>query len=151
MANLITVAEVANACSCSAKLGPVWMSGVSDSGYSTGLAVLDHQRHDIKIDKTIFWIKNFHVTTDRSAPLRKRHPIETSDALVEASADGIADFESKQFAGRIVEVGDASFRICHDDSFLDGVENRFEKTFLLGQAQKIILHLFRPDASESLD
>ena len=38
----------------------------------TSLAVFNDQRHDIKIDKAIFWIENFHITTDRSAALRKR-------------------------------------------------------------------------------
>jgi hypothetical protein len=39
-------------------------------------------------------------------------------------------------------------RIGHDDPFLNGVEDRLEKTFLLGQTQKIILHLLRPNLAE---
>ncbi len=83
--------------------------------------------------------------------MRQRFPIETADALVEPFADCFAPMKPKQFANRIVEIGDAAFRIGDNDPFLDGVENRLEKTFLLCQAQKIILHLFRPNASESLN
>ena len=51
----------------------------------------------------------------------------------------------------IVEVSDPGFRVGDDDAFLDGIEHGFQETFLLRQAQKIILHVFRPDAAETLD
>jgi len=51
----------------------------------------------------------------------------------------------------IVEVSDPGFRVRHDDAFLDGIEHGFQETFLLRQAQKIILHVFRTDAAEALD
>src|SRR5438552_6785775 len=109
------------------------------------------QGHDIKIYKAIRRIKNFHVATDWPAALRQRFPIETAHALVEAFADRIAGINSKQIAGRIVEISDPAFRIGNDDSFLNGVEDGLEKTFLLRQSQEIILHLFRPNPAESLD
>src|SRR4029079_1999930 len=34
---------------------------------------------------------------------------------------------------------------------MDCIENGFQKTFFLGQAQEIILNFFRPNAPESLD
>jgi len=39
-------------------------------------------------------------------------------------------------AGSFVKVTDAALRIRDDDSFLDRIENRFEKTFFLREAQK---------------
>jgi len=54
-------------------------------------------------------------------------------------------------AGGVVKISDSPFRIGNDDSFLDGIENRFEKTFLLREAQKIILHFLRPDLAEAAD
>jgi hypothetical protein len=78
-------------------------------------------------------------------------PIETTHAFVEPFANGVTGLETKQFARRTVEICDAPLRIRYDDSFLDRVENRFEKTFFLGQAQKIILHLLGADAPEPLD
>src|SRR4029077_7784706 len=57
-------------------------------------------------------------------------------------------FESEQFAGRIIEVSDTSIRIGDNDSFLNRIENRFEKSFLLRQAEKIILHLLGSDFAE---
>src|SRR5437867_1949705 len=77
--------------------------------------------------------------------------IVTSDTFVEPLADYIASLQPKQSASCIVQIRDPAFGIGHNDAFLDGIENRFQETFLLGQAQKIILHLFRPDAAESLD
>ena len=34
---------------------------------------------------------------------------------------------------------------------MDRIENGFQKTFFLGQAQEVILNFFRPNAPESLD
>src|SRR5437867_3147502 len=107
--------------------------------------------HDIKIYKAIRRLKHLHVTTYWTVTLRQRFPIETAHALVEAFADRIAGINSKQIAGRIVEISDPAFRIGNDDSFLNGVEDGLEKTFLLRQSQEIILHLFRPDPAEALD
>ena len=125
-------------------------AGVSASGYSR-LAVLHHQRHNVKIDEAILRIKNFDVMTDWSAALSERFPIETPDTFVESFADYIACLEPKQSASCIVQIRNPPFGIGHNDAFLDGIENRFQETFLLGQAQKIILHFFRPDAAEPLD
>src|SRR5207244_7272981 len=124
-------------------------AGISDSGYR--LAMLDHQRHDVKIDEAILRIKNFHVMADWPATLRQRFPIETLDTFVERFADGIRRLQSKQSASCVVQIRDPAVRIGNDDAFLDSIENRFQKTLLLGQAQKIILHLFRADAPEPLD
>ena len=60
-------------------------------------------------------------------------------------------FETEKFAGSFVQVGDPAFRIGDDDSFLDRVENGLEKTFFLGEAQKIILHFTRIDLPEATD
>src|SRR5438045_4428079 len=49
-----------------------------------GLAMFDHQRHDIEIDEAIRRIKDFHVATDWPAALRQRLPIKAADALVES-------------------------------------------------------------------
>src|SRR6266436_10405164 len=113
--------------------------------------MLYHQGHHVKIDEAILRIKNFHVMTDWSAAFRKRFPIETADTFVEAFADYIAPLQPKQSASCLVQIRDPAFGISHDDAFLDGIENSLQETFLLGQAQKIILHFFRPDALESLD
>ena len=83
--------------------------------------------------------------------MRERFPIKAAHAFVEPFADCILAFQSKQFAGRIVQISDAPVRIGHDDPFLDGVEDGLEETFLLREPQEIILHLLRPDAAESLD
>ena len=53
--------------------------------------------------------------------------------------------QAEKFAGGVVQISDSAFRVGHDDSFLDRIENRLEKTFLLGQLQKIILNVLRPD------
>src|SRR6266536_2074506 len=135
----------------SAKRSPFSIAGVSDSSQGPSLTVFDHQGHDVKIDEAICRIKNFHVATDRLSALSERFPIETTDAVIEPFPDGVARAEPKQLAGRIIKVSNAASRIGHNDAFLNGVENGLEEAFLLRQTQKIILHLFRPNASESLD
>ena len=83
--------------------------------------------------------------------MRERFPIKPAHSFIEALADGIIILQPKELAGRFVEIGDAALRIGDDDVFLDGVKNGFEKTFLLRQAQKIVLHVLRSDAPESLN
>jgi hypothetical protein len=73
-------------------------------GYISRFAVLDHQRHDVKIDEAIFRIKNLHVTTERSATFSKRFPIEATSTFVEPFSDGVRCLQSEQFAGRIVQI-----------------------------------------------
>ena len=68
--------------------------------------MLDHQRHDVKIDEAIFRIKNFHVTAQRSDALGKRSPIEAANTFVEPFSDGVCSLQAKQFAGRIVQICD---------------------------------------------
>src|SRR5438270_2926964 len=88
---------------------------------------------------------------DRAAALSKRFPIESSNAFVEALADCFTCCQSKQRARCIIQVSDTSFRVSDDDALLNGIEYCLQKTFLLRQTQKIVLHLFRPDTSEPLD
>src|SRR5438874_4647457 len=45
------------------------VAGIVDPGYI--FASLDHQRHDIKIQESICWIKNFHVAADGTGRLRE--------------------------------------------------------------------------------
>src|SRR5262249_61933306 len=68
-------------------------------------AMFDHQRHDVKIDEAIFRIKNFHVSTERSAALSKRSPIEAANTFIEPFSDCLRCLETKQFAGGIVQIG----------------------------------------------
>ena len=114
-------------------------------------APLDDQRHDIEIDEAVRRIENFHVAAERGVGLRKRFPIEPPHLFVERFADRVFAVEPEDFAGGVIQIGDAAFRIGHDDPFLDGVENRLEKTFFLREAEQIILHLLRPDAAEAAD
>src|SRR5438270_5365951 len=88
---------------------------------------------------------------DWPAAFCSRFPIEASDAFRKPVADRIGGFEPEQCTSRLVQVSDASIGIGHNDAFLNGVENRFQKAFLLRQAQKIILHLFRSDPPKPLD
>src|SRR4029453_2132244 len=104
VANLFTVTGGGNPAHCSAKRSSVSISGVGDSSHSPSLAVFDHQRHDVKINKAICRIKNFHVATDRPAALGKRLPIKAADALVEAFPDGMARAKPKQLTGCIVKI-----------------------------------------------
>ena len=66
-------------------------------------------------------------------------------------ADRVVAIETKDFAGGVVQIGDSAAGIGDDDSFLDGIENRLEKTLLLREAKEIILHLLRPDPAETAD
>jgi hypothetical protein len=66
-----------------------------DRGYINSFAILDHQRHDVKIDEAIFRIKNFHVATKRFAALGKRPPIKAANAFVEPFPDGVCRLQSK--------------------------------------------------------
>src|SRR6516164_751429 len=86
----------------------------------------DDERHDVEINEPVGWIKNFHVAADRDLTLRKRRPIETAYAFIEAFAERIVGIDAKQMASRVVQIGDSPFRIGDDDSFLDRIENRFE-------------------------
>ena len=81
----------------------------------------------------------------------QRVPIETTHSFVELFADRIFARESKKLAGRVVQISNSAGGIGDNDSLLDGVENGLEKSFLLSQAQQIILHLFRPDLTEPPD
>jgi hypothetical protein len=83
--------------------------------------------------------------------MSRRDVATTANAFIEAFADCFARLETKQAARRIIQVRDSAFRVCYDDAFLDRVENGFQETFLLGQAQKIILNVFRPDSTQALD
>src|SRR6266550_177567 len=125
-------------------------AGVSASGYSW-LALFHHQRDNVKIDEPILRIEDFHVVADRAAAASQRFPIKTANAFVEPLADCVTCLQPKYSTCCIVEVSDPGLRVRHDDAFLDGIEHGFQETFLLRQAQKIILHVFRPDAAEALD
>src|SRR6266566_6224075 len=114
-------------------------------------ALFHHQRDNVKIDKPILRIEDFHVVADRAAAASQRFPIKTANAFIEPLAGCFACLQPKYSTCCIVEVSDPGFRIRHDDAFLDGIEHGFQETFLLRQAQKIILHVFRTDAAEALD
>ena len=76
-------------------------------------------------------------------------------------AGGAGELSGGRFAGRLLAVGPeevagrggqgggAPVGVGHDDSFLDGIENRFENSFLLREAKQVILHLFGADAAEA--
>ena len=113
-------------------------------------AGLDYKRDAVKINEAVGRIENFHIAADRGFP-RERVPIQAANTLVQASSERIFRFQPEQLAGRVVQISDSTIRIGDDDSFLDGIENRLEKTFLLRQAQKIILHVLRPDFAEATD
>src|SRR5437660_10754796 len=116
-----------------------------------GRAMFDREGNDVKINETILRIKNFHVATDRSFRLGKSVPIQAAHSFVQPFADRILAFQSKQFAGCLIYVGDAPVRIGDDDTFLDGVENDFEKSFFLCETDQVILHLLGTDPPEALD
>src|SRR3981081_3399236 len=111
---------------------------------------LNHERDAVKIDESVGGIEDLHVAADCGFT-RESVPIQPANALVQTFAERILRFQSEQLAGGIVEISDSALRIGDDDSFLDRVENGFEKTFLLRQAQKIILHIFRPNLAEATD
>jgi len=114
-------------------------------------ALFHHQRDNVKIDEPILRIEDFHVVADRAAASSHRFPIKTADPFIQPFADRFACLQPKYSTCCIVEVSDPGFRVGDDDAFLDGIEHGFQETFLLRQAQKIILHVFRPDAAETLD
>ena len=70
---------------------------------------------------------------------------------LERFANRVFAVEPEDFAGCVIQIGDPPFRIGHDDPFLDRIENRLEKTFLLREAEQIVLHLLRTDAAEAAD
>ncbi len=114
-------------------------------------AALDHERHDVEIDEPVRRIKNLHVPAEGGVRLREGLPIEPADLFLERFADRLVAVEAEDVAGRVVEIGNAPLGVGHDDPFLDGIENRLEETFLLGEAEQIILHLLRSDAAEALN
>ena len=71
--------------------------------------------------------------------------------FIEAFADRFLRLEAKQLARRLVEVSDAARRISHDDAFLDGVEDGLDQALFVRELEKVILHLLRAHASETLD
>ena len=85
------------------------------------------------------------------ADLRERVPIQAANAFVQPFADGCFRIQAKDFAGGVIQISDSPAGIGDDDSFLDGVENGLEKTFLLREAKEIILHLLRTDPPEPAD
>ena len=120
-------------------------------GYTARFAALDHQRHNVKIDEPIRRIKNLDVPADRGAALGQRFPLQAAHPLIEAFADRIVRLKPEYFTSRVVEVGDAPFRIGDDNSFLDGIEHSLQKSFLLRETDQIILHFLRPDSAKVLD
>src|SRR6478752_1895915 len=125
-------------------------AGGTAFGYSR-FALFHHQRDNVEIDEPILRIEDFHVVADRAAAPSQRFPIETSNAFIEPFADCFARLQPKYSACCVVEVCDPGFRVRHDDAFLNGIEHGFQEPLLLREAQKIILHIFRPDAAEALD
>src|ERR1700694_5608938 len=95
---------------------------------------LDHERNAVKIDESVGGIEDLHIAADR-AFTRESVPIQPANALVQTFSERILRFQSEQLAGGVVEISDSAFRIGNDDSFLDRVENGFEKTFFLTQTQ----------------
>ena len=59
--------------------------------------------------------------------------------------------EPEEFAGGIVQISDPAVGVGDDDPFLDGIKNRLQETFFLGEAKEIILHVLRPDPAEAFD
>src|ERR1700736_119081 len=111
---------------------------------------LDHERDAVKIDESVSGVEDLHVAADCGFT-RESVPIQPANALVQAFSERILCLQSEQLTGGIVEISDSALRIGDDDSFLDRVDDGFEKTFLLRQAQKIILHFLRPDLTETAD
>src|SRR5207244_11929589 len=83
------------------------------------------------------------------AATRQTVPIQATNTLVQTLSERLFRFQSEQLAGRIVQVGDSTFRVSDDDPFLNRIENCLEKTFLMSKTQKIILHVLRPDLAEA--
>src|SRR2546421_10103586 len=125
-------------------------AGGTASGYSR-FALFHHQRDTVKIDEPILRIEDFHVVPDRAAAASQRFPIKTANTFIEPLADCFACLQPKYSTCCIVEISDPGFRVRHDDAFLDGIEHRFEKPFLLRQAEEVVLYIFRADAAEALD
>src|SRR6266853_1986847 len=100
----------------------------ASSGYSR-FTLFHHQRDNVKIDEPVLRIEDFHVVADRATASSQRFPIKTANSFVEPLADCFAWLESKYSTCCIVEVSDSAFRIGHDDAFLDGIENGFQKPF----------------------
>ena len=81
----------------------------------------------------------------------ERVPIKSAHALSEALADRVFRFETKQFAGGVIHIRDAAFRIGDDDSFLNRVEDGLDQPLLLREPEEVILDLLRPHAPKTLD
>src|SRR5438552_19031608 len=49
-------------------------------------AMLDHQGHDVEVDESVRWIKNFEIARDRPAASGQRMPVQTTHPLVKPLA-----------------------------------------------------------------
>src|SRR6478736_730894 len=112
-------------------------------------APLHDEWDDIEIDKTIRRVKNFNVPAQNRVGFGECFPIEPAHLFLERFAHRVLSIQSEKFAGPVIQIGDAAVRIGDDDSFLNGVEDRLEKTFLLREAEEIVLHLLWPNPAEA--
>ena len=87
----------------------------------------------------------------RAPAISKASPNPGRGPFIQPLADGCFRIQTEKFAGGIVHISDAPIGIGDDDSFLDGVEDRLEKTFLLREAEEIVLDLLRVDAPQASD
>src|SRR5438105_15097352 len=63
--------------------------------------MLDDQRHDVEVDETIRWIKNFEIARHWPATSGEGVPIQSAHPLIELLANGIFGVQPEKFAGGI--------------------------------------------------
>src|SRR5438067_1319050 len=135
------------------------ISGAKKCSVSSTMALMfagcscgfDGQRNDVEVDETIRRVENFEIARDWPTASSQRMPIQTTYPLVELLADRILGVQSEKLTGAVVHVSDFAAGIGDNDSFLDRIEDGFEKSFFLRQSQQIILNIFRLNLAEPTD
>ena len=112
---------------------------------------VEPQRHDVKIQKPMLRVKHLHVAGHHFSRLHQRCPIQPAQTFGQRLTHAGLALQAEEGAGGAIQIGNAPADVGHDHPLVDGIENRLQKTLLIGQPQQIALHILRAHAPETFD
>ncbi len=114
------------------------------------------QRHDVETEEPVLGIKHLDLVADHLAPFAAVGrpdpiPVQVAQVLGDRFATAGLGIEPEQPPGGGVGITDPSVGVDDQDTFLQGVEQGFEKPFLPREFQHHALQALRVDAVEAID
>jgi len=119
-------------------------------------AVNHAERDEVELQEAPPRIADFDLAAHDAGPfafveLEQERPINAAEVVGDRVAGGVFRIEPDQFFGGAIGVGDAAVIVEHDDTFVDGVEDRLEQAALTRQAQEMGLETGRVQPVESFN